>query len=116
MQKLVGCMNWLAISTRSDLATIINILAKYMASPSTGHIEAAKRVARNIKGTKEHEIAFHSNPNQTDLAAYAKFPIEKDILAMSDANWGHQDASVPEDTPPVTLHLFKARSISGFLV
>eukprot|EP00957_Ditylum_brightwellii_P046461 3526284-Ditylum_brightwellii.AAC.1 len=56
-----------------------------MASPSAGHTEAAKRVVRYIKGTKEHGIAFHSNSNNTDLAAYVKFPIKNDILAMSDA-------------------------------
>eukprot|EP00957_Ditylum_brightwellii_P094433 7190833-Ditylum_brightwellii.AAC.1 len=113
---MVGCINWLTILPRPDLATIVNILAKYMASPSIGHIEAAKRVARYIKGTKEHGIAFHSNPNRTDLAAYVKFPIKKDILAMSNANWGPQDASVPKKIPPVTLDLFKTRSISGFLI
>eukprot|EP00957_Ditylum_brightwellii_P175564 13367115-Ditylum_brightwellii.AAC.1 len=71
-----------------------------MTSPSTGHIEASKRVARCIKGTKEHGIAFHSNPNKTDLAAYVKFPIKKDILAMSDTNWGLEDASVPNNILP----------------
>eukprot|EP00957_Ditylum_brightwellii_P052235 3961377-Ditylum_brightwellii.AAC.1 len=87
-----------------------------MASPSTGHIKAAKRVARYIKGTKEHGISFHSIPNNTDLAAYVKFPIENDILAMSDVNWGPQDASAPKNNPLVTLELFKTRSILGFLI
>eukprot|EP00957_Ditylum_brightwellii_P195379 14886104-Ditylum_brightwellii.AAC.1 len=27
MQKMVGCINWLAISMRTDLALIVNILA-----------------------------------------------------------------------------------------
>eukprot|EP00957_Ditylum_brightwellii_P115664 8822518-Ditylum_brightwellii.AAC.1 len=113
---MVGRINWLAISTMPDLATIVNILAKYMASPSIGHIEAAKHVTRYIKGTKKHGIAFHSNLNNTDLAAYVKFPIENNILAMSDANWGPQDASVPKKNPPITLELFKSRSISDFLI
>eukprot|EP00957_Ditylum_brightwellii_P152899 11637745-Ditylum_brightwellii.AAC.1 len=107
MQKMVGCINWLAISTRLDLATTVNLLAKYMAFPSTGHIEASKGVVRYIKGTKKHRIAFHSNPNNTDLAAYVKLPIENDILVMSDANWGPQDASVPKNNPLVTLEFFK---------
>ena len=44
MQFLIGSINWLAISTRPDIATISKILSQYMAHPSKGYIDAAKRV------------------------------------------------------------------------
>ena len=44
MQVLCGCLNWLSISTRPDIATITNLLAKHTAKPSKDHITAAKRV------------------------------------------------------------------------
>ena len=34
MQHVVGCLNWLSISTRPDIATITNILSKYTAKPT----------------------------------------------------------------------------------
>lgn len=34
MQHLVGSLNWLATSTCPDIATITNLLAKYMANPT----------------------------------------------------------------------------------
>eukprot|EP00957_Ditylum_brightwellii_P082093 6242552-Ditylum_brightwellii.AAC.1 len=78
---MVGALNWLAISTRPDLATIVNILAKYMACPSQGHLEAAKRVAHYLKGTRNHGIAFHSNPSETNIKAYIKFPSNAPVTA-----------------------------------
>eukprot|EP00957_Ditylum_brightwellii_P120553 9196995-Ditylum_brightwellii.AAC.1 len=78
---MVGALNWLAISTRPNLATIINILAKYMACPSQGHIEAAKRVAHYVKGTRNHGIAFHSNPSETNIKAFIKFPSAAPVTA-----------------------------------
>jgi hypothetical protein len=44
MQTIVGCLNWLSISTRPDIATITSILAKYCRNPSQGHIDSALRV------------------------------------------------------------------------
>eukprot|EP00957_Ditylum_brightwellii_P162055 12338040-Ditylum_brightwellii.AAC.1 len=78
---MVGALNWLAISTQPDLANIVNILAKYMACPSWGHIEAAKHVTRYVKGTKNHGIAFHSNPSETNIKAYIKFPSAAPVTA-----------------------------------
>ena len=86
-----------------------------MATLSKGHIEAAKRVLRYLKGTQHHGIAFHSDTNNT-LEAFIKFPINK-IVGFTDANWGPQDQSVPKPTvSPVTLELFKSRSLSGFII
>ena len=85
MQFLIGSINWLSISTRPDIATITNLLAKYMATPSKGHIEVAKRVLRYLKGTQHHGITFHSDTNNT-LEAFVKFPINK-IVGFTDANW-----------------------------
>ena len=116
MQSIVGSLTWLSMSTRPDLSTVTNLLAKYVASPSTGHLTAAKRVLRYIKGTKTKGITFSTKSNST-LAAYIKFPTSSNPLALTDANWGPQDQSVPRPTDTeTTLDLFKSRSLSGFIV
>ena len=46
MQSLVGSFAWLSMSTRPDLATVTNMIAKYVKKPTKGHITAAKRVLR----------------------------------------------------------------------
>jgi hypothetical protein len=113
---LVGSLNWLSISTRPDIATITNMLAKYCNKASKGHIEQAKRVIKYLKGTKTKGILFTSR-NRVKLESFVKFPIAPDtVTTMTDANWGPQDQSKPNDNNQEELDLFKSRSISGYLI
>jgi hypothetical protein len=115
MQTLIGSLNWLSISTRPDIATITNLLAKYTSKPTSKHIQSVKRVIKYLKGTKSKGIMFSSTPN-TQLSAFVKFPIDTQITSMCDANWGPQDQSKPQPNEKRQLELFKTRSISGFLL
>ena len=115
MQSIIGSLTWLSTSTRPDIATITNILAKYTNKPSKGHIAAAKRVVKYLKGTRTYGIAFHSKTS-AKLVSFVKFPIDTtNLLALTDANWGPQDQSKPPKTPK-QLELFKSRSLSGFII
>ena len=115
MQSIIGSLTWLSISTRPDIATVTNLLAKYVSQPSLGHINAAKRVLRYLKGTADRGIVFQSSP-QSHLESFVKFPLSP-VTALTDANWGPQDQSVPSLTKPKpALELFKSRSLSGFII
>ena len=114
MRTLVGSLLWLSQATRPDLSTITNMLAKYSSNPSPGHISAAKYVIKYIKGTKSRGIKFSSRVDDK-LTSYLKFPTDPEkITALTDANWGPQDQSVPKT--PQQIELFKSRSISGYLL
>ena len=116
MQQIIGSLTWLAGSTRPDIATITNLLAKYTANPAPGHLEAARRVVKYVKGTKEYGIAFTNQPNP-ELEAYLKFPLPNNkITSLTDANWGPQDQSKPRPNETRKLELFKTRSLSGFVI
>ena len=117
MQSIIGSLTWISMSTRPDIATITNLLAKYVVNPSQGHVNAAKRVLRYLKGTKKKGLVFTTNSTES-LAAYIKFPLDKKpIIALTDANWGPQDQSVPKRTDkPTELELYKSRSLSGFIL
>ena len=51
-QELVGCLMYLAVSTRPDIAYVTNRLARYVSSPSSNHVAVAKRVLKYLHGTK----------------------------------------------------------------
>ena len=108
LQSLVGSLNWLAQATRPDLAVITNLLAQQQNKPSPGHIAAAKHAIKYLKGTKSLGIAFHSDAD-LDIQSFIHFPISQNkIIALTDANWGPQDQSIPnpqEPPPPVDLQL-----------
>jgi hypothetical protein len=115
MQTIIGCLNWLSISTRPDIATVTSILAKYCKNPSQGHIDSALRVVKYLKGTKTLKLCFSSKHNNT-LESFTKFPLPPGITNLCDSNWGPQDQSKPNDKSiPAELDLFKTRSISGYI-
>ena len=116
MQTFLGCLNWLSISTRPDIATITNLLAKHTANPSKGHLNHVKYVIRYLKGTKSKGIKFSTTPN-AHLESFVKFPIDPStVTSLCDANWGPQDQSKPRPNESREIDIFKSRSLSGFLL
>ena len=117
LRTIVGSLNWLGVSTRPDIATITNLLAHYMHSSTPSHVAAAKHVLRYLKGTSHMGISFSSREDSR-AAAYVKFPIPPStIVPLTDANWGPQDASLPNPSRTYEdLDLFKSRSLSGFII
>jgi hypothetical protein len=115
MQVLLGCLTWLSISTRPDIATITNLLAQYTNKATTSHLAHVKRVIKYLKSTKTLGISFTST-NNTALESHVKFPVPPGITSLCDANWGPQDQSKPQPNESRTVDLFKSRSLSGFLI
>eukprot|EP00957_Ditylum_brightwellii_P046576 3533903-Ditylum_brightwellii.AAC.1 len=113
---MVGGINWLAISARPDLATIVNILSRYIANLSVDHIEAVRHIAHCVKGIKHFGIVFYNDKNHKNIEAFVKFPLKENVMVVTNANWGPQDDCVPEKNSNVSLKLFKSKVISGFLI
>jgi len=112
-QSLVGSLNWLAYTTRPDLSTVVSLLAQHQSDPSYGHYEAALYVTQYLANTKTLGIYFTSNRRAT-LESFLHFPIPSQVMSMSDANWGPQDAT--QTTQPMELTLFTSRSMSAFYI
>jgi hypothetical protein len=129
-QSIVGCINWLATSTRPDVSPVLSFLASYMHAPSHQHYKSALHALKYLYSTSDYGICFHSDASNT-IQAFNHFPHFHDkeaytdasppspgdchnLTAYSDACWGGQIGNaVPDGTP---LELFKLRSMSGFLI
>jgi hypothetical protein len=112
-QSLVGSLNWLAHTTRPDLATVVSLLAQHQSNPSPGHLEAACYATKYLANTKTLGIYFTSCKRST-LESFLHFPLPDQITSMSDANWGPQDAS--QSKTATELPLFASRSMSAFYI
>lgn len=77
-QEKVGTLLYATITTRNDIAYIVNKLAQRMLSPTVKDGKACDRVFRYLAGTKEMGLLFGRNPEQRDVA----------ITAYADADWG----------------------------
>ena len=66
-QELVGCLMYLAVSTRPDIAYVTNRLARYVSAPTSNHVAVAKRVLKYLHGTKSVGILLgDSSPSFLD--------------------------------------------------
>ena len=135
-QSLVGSFNWLAGSTRPDIAAVTSLLGSHLRNPSAGHLDAAKHVARYLKGTPTWGIRF-TQPKESErfegggdtfdpqgcMKGMVAWPTKEDgvprvesfdrLDTYTDSNWGPQDASHPK--PGQTIRDEDVRSLLGNL-
>jgi hypothetical protein len=55
-QRLVGGLNWLAISTRPDLSVSVSLLSQFMQDPLKGHLDNGKRAFVWLSSTRNHGL------------------------------------------------------------
>ena len=106
-RSLVGSLNWLPVATRSDIATITNILLSYIDTTTPSNLATVKHVIQYLKGSTYMGISF-STKLREKKHAFIKFPVDPSkIVSFTDANWGPQDVSIPKlHSPDVLLKLF----------
>ena len=83
--ELVGSLNWLATSTRPDIANAVGTLCRFISNPGRQHWTAAQRVLRYLAGTSDLGLCFTTSTarKSTDLYGY------------SDADWaGNPDSRI----------------------
>ena len=62
--QLLGELQYIAISTRPDIAFAVNRLASYTANPSMQHVIAVKQILRYLSGTRTYGITYKAEPDK----------------------------------------------------
>ena len=78
-QAAVGCLLYLAVCTRPDIAACVSNVARFMHNPGKKHWEAVKRIFRYLRGTPEYGLVFTGK--HPSISFYAE----------SDATWASTD-------------------------
>jgi hypothetical protein len=60
-QAMIGCVMFLMLCTRPDIAFAVGKLSQYSANPKKPHLEAVKHLYGYLKGTKELNLMFNGN-------------------------------------------------------
>lgn len=76
-RELVGCLAYIAQSSRPDLCVAVNLLSQYQSCPTNEHWCYLKRILRYIKGTLDISLEFRGGDQVKPLIVY------------SDADWGN---------------------------
>lgn len=72
-QCLIGKLMYLSCGTRPDIAFAVGQLSKHNSDPRTGHMKAAKKVVRYLKGTIHLGLVYGSYPQSNIPAAPSLF-------------------------------------------
>lgn len=67
-RELIGSLMYLAVGTRPDIAFAVSTLSQFLENPGEVHWEAARRILRYLKGTKDWRLTFGTN--RCDLVGY----------------------------------------------
>lgn len=89
-QNVIGCLMYLAVTTRPDIAHTVSVLSQFNVAHNAEHWNGVKRLIRYIKSTMNLGISFDKTDN---------FSLE----GFSDASWGDD----PEDRKSYTGFVFK---------
>ncbi|KAF1316242.1 Integrase catalytic core protein, partial [Globisporangium splendens] len=73
-RSAVGCLMYLMVATRPDLAAAVGVLSQFASDPCPTHWQALKRVFRYLNGTQTHGITFSANTSG-------------ELIGYSDADW-----------------------------
>ena len=82
-QRLIGCLLYLAISTRPDISYYVMWLGQYNATPTRAHFLTAKHVLRYLAGTKTLALCLGASSPRvpSTLSCYMQ------NVGCSDADW-----------------------------
>lgn len=97
-QRLIGKLMYLACGTRSDIAFVVGRLSKHNADPRKGHLRAAKRIVRYLKGTIHLELVYGQRPDGSS----STLPAPYGLVGYGDSNF----AGDPEDRKSVMGYCF----------
>lgn len=68
-RELIGCLMYISVQTRPDIAYAVSKLARYFTNYDGSHWNAAKQVAKYLNSTKNLVLAYGSQ-SKTDVQGY----------------------------------------------
>jgi hypothetical protein len=67
-REAVGCLNYIAVMSRPDIAYAVNRVAKFCEDPQPAHWNAVKRILRYLKATADSGPCYGSSSDNQPIA------------------------------------------------
>tara|TARA_R110002050_G_scaffold285337_2_gene434960 strand:+ start:441 stop:3074 length:2634 start_codon:yes stop_codon:yes gene_type:complete len=105
-QELVGCLNYLAHTSRPDILFAVNTLSRFLILPRRAHFEAAVRVLWYLNGTISLSIPYH------DPGVTLKGILRKGLYGFCDTSYPSKDS--PDGLPTSGYAIFYFRNLLSY--
>ena len=69
--QLVGCIQYLVVCTRPDIAHATSQVSRFMQNPGPAHWKACLRILRYLKGTMGHKLCFGTPKGEARLFGFS---------------------------------------------
>ncbi len=69
--SIVGCLMYLAVTTRPDIAYVTRVLARFNSNPGLAHWQAAKHVLHYLKGTMDYKLVYKPSTSPKPFITYS---------------------------------------------
>lgn len=79
-RELVGCLMYVALTSRPDLCAAVNYFSQFQSCPNEGHWVHLKRLLRYVRGTLDLGLVYRGGDNTSVLEAYADADWANDIV------------------------------------
>ena len=80
-QSIIGCLLYITLGTRPDIAYPVIKLARFASNPAPEHVTAAKRVLRYLKTTIDYKINYTATSNTSNyISGYCDSDYTSDLI------------------------------------
>ena len=124
-REAIGALNWVAVGSRPDIAFVVSQLAQFLENPGRVHWDAAKRVIRYLKTTKDLKLTYGGSERcgfegfsdadgatQDHRCAISGFAILVDGGAVSWSSKKQELVTLSKKQELVTLSTMEAKYVS----
>ncbi|XP_062075305.1 secreted RxLR effector protein 161-like [Humulus lupulus] len=66
----LGCLMYIMVSTRPDIAHALSVLSRFMSNPRLEHWHALKCLLRYLKGTQNYGLVYKRVEKELELTGY----------------------------------------------
>jgi hypothetical protein len=82
-RQAIGSLMYAAVATRPDIAFAVSILSRFLNNPGNAHWEAAKRIFRYLKSTKDYALTYGGERHDLEGFTDADGGTQEDRHAIS---------------------------------
>lgn len=93
-REAIGCLMYLSLTSRPDIAYAVNFWAKRVSSPTESDWLGVKRVLRYLIGTKELGLTYHPNESQLEVFSDSDFASSSNRKSISGIVFKYGGAAI----------------------
>jgi hypothetical protein len=109
LRSLVGSLLYISMIARPDISFAVQRVARFCSEPTDAAVQAAKRIARYLKGTRKLGVSYSPGKERRFRETYTKVASEQDkkledFVAFTDSDFAGDTVSLKSTTGSILYY------------